>query len=146
MTVTTSSTASTAPAKSGRGRKRRSEVRKTSLLAHGEPMVWLTGGALVVAIAMISAFGPVAVLSGTTFTCTRSTRRTTSGVPSSSAFARHWAVISTKKPPISESIHLAKISWISPADRPDCSLSDAPMETTRVANNYVPFAGPARPS
>ena len=53
MTVTTSSTASTAPAKSGRGRKRRSEVRKTSLLAHGEPMVWLTGGALVVAIAMI---------------------------------------------------------------------------------------------
>jgi len=36
-----------------RGTRRRSERRATSLLSHGEPMVWLTGGALAIASLMI---------------------------------------------------------------------------------------------
>jgi len=28
--------------------------RRTSLFAHGEPMVWLTGGTLVISLAMIA--------------------------------------------------------------------------------------------
>jgi len=39
--------------KARRGTRRRSERRATSLLSHGEPMVWLTGGALAIASLMI---------------------------------------------------------------------------------------------
>ncbi|MFM7296028.1 MAG: hypothetical protein ACKO4Q_02250, partial [Planctomycetota bacterium] len=39
--------------KARRSTRRRSERRATSLLSHGEPMVWLTGGALAIASLMI---------------------------------------------------------------------------------------------
>lgn len=58
-----------APARPPRPSRARSRAkRKTSLLAHGEPMVWLTGGALVIAIAMIAGLlGAVLYFGGTTF-------------------------------------------------------------------------------
>lgn len=43
---------STAPPRPQPGRSRRARAR-TSLLAHGEPLVWLNGGALALALAMI---------------------------------------------------------------------------------------------
>ncbi len=45
--------APSAPAPRQRSRRRLTR-RRTSLFAHGEPMVWLTGGALVIALAMIA--------------------------------------------------------------------------------------------
>ncbi len=44
-----------APAVKPRARVRRRPAAQTILLAHGEPMVWLTGGALAVALTMILA-------------------------------------------------------------------------------------------
>ena len=35
-------------------RGRRAVRRRTSLFAHGEPMVWLTGGSLAIALVMIA--------------------------------------------------------------------------------------------
>ena len=42
---------------------RRRERARTSLLAHGEPLVWLTGGALALCLAMI--FGLLSMLNAT---------------------------------------------------------------------------------
>lgn len=51
-----------------RTRARSRGRRKTSLLAHGEPMIWLTGGALVLAMAMIvGLLLGVLYFGGTTF-------------------------------------------------------------------------------
>ncbi len=47
-----------------RARHRRHVRRRTSLFAHGEPLVWLTGGALIIALAMIAALLLAVVYSG----------------------------------------------------------------------------------
>ena len=54
--------------KGGRGGRARKtgRRRRTSLLAHGEPMVWLTGGSLVVAMVMIAGLLGLVFLFGTT--------------------------------------------------------------------------------
>ncbi|MEJ2720913.1 MAG: hypothetical protein P8181_07200, partial [bacterium] len=49
-------------------RRRRVKRGKTSLLAHGEPMVWLTGGALAVCLVMIvGLLGLIVVQGASTF-------------------------------------------------------------------------------
>ena len=50
------------------GRYRRRVRKKTSLVAHGEPMVWLSGGALMTALGMIAALiATVLYFGGRTF-------------------------------------------------------------------------------
>jgi len=51
------------PAQSGRAR-RRPTARRTSLFAHGEPMVWLTGGSLAIALLMIAGLLTLIVVRG----------------------------------------------------------------------------------
>ncbi|HZL99395.1 MAG TPA: hypothetical protein VFD43_04000, partial [Planctomycetota bacterium] len=54
--------------KSGFGRGRRGGARTTALSAHGEPLIWLTGGSLAVALLMIvGLLGLVAVQGFGTF-------------------------------------------------------------------------------
>jgi phosphate transport system permease protein len=53
MSEATTKTAPLAEPQPAPRRRRRSVMRTTSLFTHGEPMVWLTGGALGLALAMI---------------------------------------------------------------------------------------------
>ncbi|MGH7162550.1 MAG: hypothetical protein ACREID_03620, partial [Planctomycetota bacterium] len=49
-----------------RGPRRRPERRSTSLFAHGEPMIWATGGALAICLVMILGLLVLVTWQGTT--------------------------------------------------------------------------------
>ena len=66
MTVATTRPEHDAPAATPRGpSKRRPVRRRTSLFAHGEPMVWLTGGTLVLCLVMIAGLLGLVLYFGT---------------------------------------------------------------------------------
>lgn len=58
------STPKAMPATAAPGRRRRVALRASSLFSHGEPMVWLTGGALGLALAMILGLLTLVVYQG----------------------------------------------------------------------------------
>ena len=52
------------PANAGRSRERRARSATTTVSAYGEPMVWLTGGALAVAVLMITGLLALILVQG----------------------------------------------------------------------------------
>ena len=54
------------PVEPATSKRRRTGRRPTSPAAHGEPMLWLTGGALAVALVMIAGLVALVIVNGTT--------------------------------------------------------------------------------